>query len=133
MINIETIFKLELGEVISPVFETQVNLMDESAIEELSFANVVQSTKLKQYLDEEIIFLKNLSFNLMEELKWIMIQGRTSLPLWWILTLKTVKRQSSLWNTPSSTSVMSFSGENLNRFLQVMTLSFNTSSLRNMT
>lgn len=55
MINIETIFKLELGEVISPVFETQVNLMDESAIEELSFANVVQSTKLKQYLDEELI------------------------------------------------------------------------------
>lgn len=29
--------------------------MDDSVIEELSFANVVQSTKLKQYLDEELI------------------------------------------------------------------------------
>ena len=55
MINVETIFELELGEVISPVFEMQESLMDDKAVEELSFANIVQSTKLKQYLDEELI------------------------------------------------------------------------------
>lgn len=55
MINIETIFELGLGEVISPVFEMQDKSIDEDSVEQLSFANVVQSTKLKQYLDEELI------------------------------------------------------------------------------
>ena len=41
MINVETIFELELGGVISPVFEMQDDLMTDGAMEELSFANIV--------------------------------------------------------------------------------------------
>ena len=52
---IDIIFEMELGEVISPVFESQDKSIDPNEPEQLSFANTVTSTKLKQYLDEEMI------------------------------------------------------------------------------
>jgi hypothetical protein len=44
-----------LGGVISPVFDVQDKILDHSEKQLLSIANLIHSTKLKAYLDEELI------------------------------------------------------------------------------